>query len=62
MCNGQNSTISELRTNGLLNQRIGFHVYGSGGLVQNENFCLAQKCTGETDELALADAVGENKR
>lgn len=52
---GQDGGVVELAANGLLDERVGGHVHGGGGLVQHQDPTPAKQRPREAEELALAE-------
>lgn len=57
---GQDSTAPELLLYGLLDQLICLEVHGGRGLVQDQNLCLLEKSSSQTQQLSLSHATTTN--
>ena len=55
---GENRAVPKLGTNRLLDEVIRFHVNGRSGFIQHKNLCLAQKSSGQADQLTLPNTGG----
>ena len=55
---GENCAVPKLGTNRLLDEVIRFHVNGRSGFIQHKNLCLAQKSSGQADQLTLPNTGG----
>lgn len=54
---GQDSTVPELLLYGLLDQLVRLEVNGGRGLVQDQNLCLLEESSGQTQQLPLSYAT-----
>ena len=58
---GENRSVPKLGTNRLLDEVIHFHVNGRSGFIQHKNLCLAQKSSGQADQLTLPNTGEEEE-
>ena len=57
MCDGEDGAVSKLCADGLLNEVISLEVHSSSGLIQDQDFGLAEQSSGQAHQLTLANTV-----
>ena len=53
MSDGDDSALSELAANGLLDTRVRFHVNAGCGLINTDDSCSSEQSTSQTEQLSL---------
>ena len=57
MCNSDDSALTELTPDGLLNEVISFQIHSSCGLIKDKDLSLTQESPGQTHQLTLSYAI-----
>ena len=59
VCDGEDSAVCKLCSDGLLNEVISLQVHGSCGLIQHQDLGLTEEGSSQTHQLTLTNTVGE---